>query len=106
MMACHRDQPGTAHPMRLCAGWLAVVGRDHLGVRLKILAGSCPRACSTLDTTGHACTATSMKCSTTGPAPKQNGDPSRSGGGRNSRQPPPAKHHLLTSDQRLLAHMF
>lgn len=30
MAPCHVDQPGTAHPMRLCAGWLAVVGRDHL----------------------------------------------------------------------------
>lgn len=42
MMACHLDQPDTAHPIRLCAGYLAVVGRDHLGVRLKVMAGHLP----------------------------------------------------------------
>jgi hypothetical protein len=41
-MSCHRDQPGTAHAMRLCAGWLAVVGPHHLGVRMAILAGRLP----------------------------------------------------------------
>ncbi|MGP4105248.1 DUF6283 family protein [Nonomuraea sp. KM90] len=41
-MACHKDQPDTAHPMRLCAGWLAVVGPDHIGVRLSVFEGSLP----------------------------------------------------------------
>ncbi|MGV9310360.1 DUF6283 family protein [Nonomuraea sp. NPDC003727] len=41
-MACHKDQPDTAHPMRLCAGWLAAVGPDHIGVRLSIIDGSLP----------------------------------------------------------------
>ena len=41
-MSCHRDQPGTAHAMRLCAGWLAVVGPDHLGIRMAMLAGRLP----------------------------------------------------------------
>ena len=38
-MCCHLDQPGTSHPMRLCAGWLAAVGADHLGIRLAVMAG-------------------------------------------------------------------
>jgi hypothetical protein len=38
MMSCHLDQPGTSRPMRLCAGWLATVGPDHLGVRLHLIA--------------------------------------------------------------------
>ncbi|MFI7445821.1 DUF6283 family protein [Nonomuraea indica] len=41
-MACHKDQPDTAHPMRLCAGWLAVVGPDHIGVRLSLIDGRLP----------------------------------------------------------------
>ncbi|GLY43012.1 hypothetical protein Amsp01_090350 [Amycolatopsis sp. NBRC 101858] len=41
-MSCHIDQPDTAHPMRLCAGWLAVVGRNHLGIRMALLAGNLP----------------------------------------------------------------
>lgn len=41
-MACHLDQPGTAHAMRFCAGWLAVVGRHHLGIRMKIISGRLP----------------------------------------------------------------
>lgn len=41
-MACHLDQPGTAHPLRLCAGWLAVVGHHHHGVILSVLAGRLP----------------------------------------------------------------
>lgn len=36
IVACHRDQPGTAHAMRWCAGFLAVVGEQHLGVRLAL----------------------------------------------------------------------
>jgi hypothetical protein len=43
-MSCHQDQPGTAHAMRLCAGWLAVVGRDHLSVRMAVLAGRLPES--------------------------------------------------------------
>ncbi len=42
VMSCHQDQPDTPHPMRLCAGWLAVAGRDHLGIRMRILAGLLP----------------------------------------------------------------
>ncbi|WIV52860.1 DUF6283 family protein [Amycolatopsis nalaikhensis] len=41
-MSCHIDQPDTAHPMRLCAGWLAVVGRNHLAIRIAMLAGTLP----------------------------------------------------------------
>lgn len=41
-VACHLDQPDTSHPMRLCAGWLAVVGRHHLGIRMAVLAGRLP----------------------------------------------------------------
>ncbi|MFE9679203.1 DUF6283 family protein [Streptomyces sp. NPDC006259] len=36
IVACHRDQPGTAHAMRWCAGFLAVVGEQRLGVRLAL----------------------------------------------------------------------
>lgn len=43
-IACHLDQPGTAHPMRLCSGWLAVVGPYHLGVRMLVIAGKLPAA--------------------------------------------------------------
>jgi Family of unknown function (DUF6283) len=39
---CHLDQPGTAHAYRLCAGWLAVVGRDHLTIRLSVAIGALP----------------------------------------------------------------
>lgn len=42
MMACHQDQPGTAHAMRLCAGWFAVVGPDHVGVRMMVARGKLP----------------------------------------------------------------
>jgi hypothetical protein len=42
MIACHLDRPDTAHPKRLCAGWLAVVGPDHLAVRFHVLAGRLP----------------------------------------------------------------
>ena len=43
-MACHVDQPSTAHPMRLCAGWLAVVGPHHLGVRMDMISGRLPES--------------------------------------------------------------
>lgn len=41
-LACHLDQPSTAHEYRWCAGWLATVGAEHLAVRLALLAGSLP----------------------------------------------------------------
>lgn len=41
-MACHRDQPDTAHPLRLCAGWLTVIGPDHAATRLSVLTGRLP----------------------------------------------------------------
>lgn len=41
-MACHLDQPGTTHALRLCAGWLAVAGRHHLAIRMAIIAGRLP----------------------------------------------------------------
>lgn len=42
VVACHLDQPGTAHPMRWCAGWLAVVGPWHLGIRLAVAFDALP----------------------------------------------------------------
>ncbi|MEV4083150.1 DUF6283 family protein [Nonomuraea fuscirosea] len=42
VMSCHKDQPGTAHPMRLCAGWLAVVGPYHVPIRMSLIAGALP----------------------------------------------------------------
>lgn len=39
VIACHKDQDDTAHPLRLCAGWLTVIGPYHLGVRLQTLNG-------------------------------------------------------------------
>lgn len=47
-VACHRDQPGTAHAWRLCAGWLAVVGWDNLGIRISVLSGGLPETAVTL----------------------------------------------------------
>ncbi|WP_433463943.1 DUF6283 family protein [Spirillospora sp. CA-128828] len=41
-MACHKDQPGTPHPLRLCAGWLTAVGPHHLGTRMRIAIGALP----------------------------------------------------------------
>lgn len=41
-MACHQDQPDTDHPLRSCAGWLAVVGAHHLATRMRIAAGALP----------------------------------------------------------------
>ncbi|WP_284740261.1 DUF6283 family protein [Amycolatopsis sp. RTGN1] len=48
-MSCHLDQPDTTHPMRLCAGWLAVVGRHHLSIRMALLAGTLPPTAVTAD---------------------------------------------------------
>lgn len=42
LMGCHLDQPGTAHPLRLCAGWLAAVGPEHLGVRMQVICERLP----------------------------------------------------------------
>ncbi|MEU6718267.1 DUF6283 family protein [Nonomuraea sp. NPDC046802] len=41
-MACHLDQLDTAHPLRLCAGWLAVIGPHHFRTRLSVLIGQLP----------------------------------------------------------------
>ncbi|MFJ6438188.1 DUF6283 family protein [Streptomyces sp. NPDC091416] len=42
IVSCHQDQPGTAHAWRWCAGFLAVVGNHHLGVRLAITMEALP----------------------------------------------------------------
>ncbi|WP_100112514.1 DUF6283 family protein [Streptomyces alboflavus] len=42
IVACHRDQPGTTHAWRWCAGFLAVVGEQHLGVRLALAMDALP----------------------------------------------------------------
>ncbi|WP_344876128.1 DUF6283 family protein [Allokutzneria multivorans] len=42
MLSCHPDQPGTRHAMRLCKGWLVVVGEHHLQVRMHRIAGRLP----------------------------------------------------------------
>jgi hypothetical protein len=36
MFACHKT---AQHEERPCAGWLAVEGRDHIGVRIAVLQG-------------------------------------------------------------------
>ncbi|MFI9597669.1 DUF6283 family protein [Nonomuraea sp. NPDC052265] len=41
-MSCHLDQPDSAHPLRLCAGWLAVVVPHHVRARLSVLTGQLP----------------------------------------------------------------
>jgi Family of unknown function (DUF6283) len=46
-VACHLDQPDTSHAYRWCAGWLAVVGQDHLAIRLAVALQALP---------GHAVT--------------------------------------------------
>ncbi len=39
-MACHKDSPASvAHPLRLCAGWLAVVGPHHTRMRMYLVLG-------------------------------------------------------------------
>ncbi|MFD7645080.1 DUF6283 family protein [Kitasatospora sp. NPDC059795] len=42
-VSCHRDQPGTAHAWRLCAGWLATVGDFHFAIRIALVTESLPR---------------------------------------------------------------
>ena len=39
IFACHKSEPGRD---RACAGWLAVAGIDHLGVRLAVVLGRLP----------------------------------------------------------------
>lgn len=39
MFACHKTPEGKE---QACAGWLAVAGRDHLGVRLAVAHGGLP----------------------------------------------------------------
>lgn len=39
MFACHMTAEGREKP---CAGWLAVAGRQHLGVRLAVAVGAIP----------------------------------------------------------------
>lgn len=35
MFACHKGEPGTDEDVA-CAGWLAVAGREHIGVRVAL----------------------------------------------------------------------
>lgn len=39
IFACHKSEPGRD---RACAGWLAVAGVDHLGIRLAVALGRLP----------------------------------------------------------------
>lgn len=39
LFACHKSAPGADDA---CAGWLAAVGGEHLGVRLAIITGALP----------------------------------------------------------------
>lgn len=39
IFACHKSEPGRD---RACAGWLAIAGTDHLGVRLAVALGRLP----------------------------------------------------------------
>ncbi|MEN4397476.1 DUF6283 family protein [Mycolicibacterium conceptionense] len=39
IFACHKSEPGRD---RACAGWLAVAGVDHLGIRLAVTLGRLP----------------------------------------------------------------
>jgi hypothetical protein len=41
LFGCHKGDPGTNADLA-CAGWLAVDGDQHLGVRLAILSGRLP----------------------------------------------------------------
>lgn len=38
---CHEGEPGTGEDLA-CAGWLAVCGPEHIGVRLAVLKGELP----------------------------------------------------------------
>ncbi|MFC4114289.1 DUF6283 family protein [Nonomuraea zeae] len=50
-MSCHLDRHDTAHPIRLCAGWLAVVGPHQDGTLLSVLADRLGSKASHPDTT-------------------------------------------------------
>ncbi|EIV03098.1 hypothetical protein MA6G0728R_5378 [Mycobacteroides abscessus 6G-0728-R] len=39
IFACHKSEPGRD---RVCAGWLAIAGTDHLGIRLAVAVGRLP----------------------------------------------------------------
>ncbi|PBA68864.1 DUF6283 family protein [Mycobacterium avium] len=39
IFACHKSEPGRD---RACAGWLAVAGIDHLGIRVAVALGRLP----------------------------------------------------------------
>lgn len=41
MFGCHVGEPGTDEDLA-CAGWLAVEGHNHMGVRLAVMDGSLP----------------------------------------------------------------
>jgi hypothetical protein len=41
MFGCHKGEPGTDADLA-CAGWLAVAGREHIGVRLAVAFGELP----------------------------------------------------------------
>ena len=38
MFGCHKGEPGTNADLA-CAGWLAVAGEDHIGIRLAVVMG-------------------------------------------------------------------
>lgn len=42
MFGCHKGEPGTNADLA-CAGWLAVAGYEHIGVRLAVARGALPR---------------------------------------------------------------
>lgn len=42
MFGCHKGQPGTPDADLACAGWLAVDGTQHIGVRLALIQGRLP----------------------------------------------------------------
>jgi hypothetical protein len=41
MFGCHKGAPGTDEDLG-CAGWLAIAGREHAGVRLAVAMGRLP----------------------------------------------------------------
>lgn len=47
MFGCHDGAPGANEIDAACAGWLAVVGYDHLSVRLAVVSGALDPACLT-----------------------------------------------------------
>ena len=69
-MSCHLDQPGTPHETRLCAGWLAVVGRHHLVIRMAIIAGRLPEQALSRGKIGRRCARACANCWPTTPEKK------------------------------------